>query len=570
MASNDVQQSPFMSDTDPSQTTTRTVPILQTPTLITSAPSPQGASAMMGPPSRTSPDMEANGVQDHMMEDQPLTGSLAGPNAAAAAAAAGGPKVVNTAFVHKLYGMLEDQSIQHLISWSNSAESFVMSPSNDFSKVLSQYFKHTNISSFVRQLNMYGFHKVSDVFHTGSPDSPLWEFKHGNGSFKRGDLVGLREIKRRASRHALVHRDSYSTPKPTLSQPGTPAEPIHPAMQESAETRLTNLEHTLYEMHARLQRSEDNSQFIHTRNQVVMEALSRSLQINHDMSRAILSIAPNPESPLHRDVVNMQGEIQRQIEVIRSLDEPLEPPFSGSRPYFSNLSLDNAPVSPRQMPQDDPRRAPAMGGVPPRQNFYRPPVPSHLSITPRRYGSIGANTSQSSPSSLRSQVPPPPPPPHPLATVASPPTNLPRRHTSADIRNVQGWQANQSPFASGQSSAQWPSSPKRGPTQMSEEQHIRDSFSSYSLTTASSQGRTEGSRPATPPFSNGNPSDHLNSWSWGSSRDKGPTSLFSNNSGPPTRRGSMAHILNPAETAEREEEHEEEMREEDRKRKRVQ
>lgn len=266
----------------------------------------------------------------------------------------------------------------------------------------------------------------------------------------------------------------------------------------------------------------------------------------------------------------MQAEIQRQVEVIRSLDEPPEPPFSGSRPYFSNLSLDNAPVSPRQMPQDDPRRAPVMGGVPPRQNFYRPPVPSHLSITPRRYGSIGANTSQSSPSSLRSTVPPPPPPPHPLATVASPPSNLARRHTSADIRNVQGWQANPSPFASGQSSAQWPSSPKRGPTQMSEEQHIRDSFSSYSLTTASSQGRTEGSRPATPPFSNGNTSDHLNSWSWGSSRDKGPTSLFSNNSGPPTRRGSMAHILNPAETAERDEEHEEELREEDRKRKRVQ
>lgn len=32
--------------------------------------------------------------------------------------------------------MLEDNSIQHLISWSNTNDSFVMSPTSEFSKVL--------------------------------------------------------------------------------------------------------------------------------------------------------------------------------------------------------------------------------------------------------------------------------------------------------------------------------------------------------------------------------------------------------------------------------------------------
>jgi hypothetical protein len=104
------QRSPFMSDSDSGQTTARTVPILQPPVLQTSAPSPGDpmdvtppATAMMAPPTRTSPENEANGVHDHM-GDQPSSGSLAGPNAAAAAAAgAQQPKVVQTAFIHKLY-----------------------------------------------------------------------------------------------------------------------------------------------------------------------------------------------------------------------------------------------------------------------------------------------------------------------------------------------------------------------------------------------------------------------------------------------------------------------------------
>jgi hypothetical protein len=290
-------------------------------------------------------------------------------------------------------------------------------------------------------------------------------------------------------------------------------------------------------------------------------------------------------------VLNLQSEIQRTTDILRSLEEPPpETPFN-SRPYFSALSLDpNQPVSPRQMAQDDPRRPPYINAPPPqpqppRQNFYRPPIPPHLSITPRRYGSVAGPSTASSPSSGRPQPPPSqntlhphsqtPQAPHPLSAVHSPPMGLSRRHTSADIR-VHGWQPQASPFGSGQNSAQWPSSPKRGP--IDNGQSLRDSLSTYSLTNATGGNLHPHSRPATPPsLTNGSSAESLGTWSWGPA-GKGPFaggSLFKggDGSGPPTRRGSMAHILNPAVTEEVEEEGmtgvEEGEREEDRKRKRL-
>lgn len=166
---------------------------------------------------------------------------------------------------------------------------------------------------------------VSDVFHTASPESPLWEFKHGGGNFRRGDMLGLREIKRRASRHALVHRNEQQTlaaPKQPGSASGSGAEPMPThamqSIQESTDSRFANLEHTLYDIHARLARSEENSQVLQMRNQFTMDALSRSFQVsplstsslnhpliwcqlNQEMARMMLSLVSSPEMPIYRD-----------------------------------------------------------------------------------------------------------------------------------------------------------------------------------------------------------------------------------------------------------------------------
>ncbi|KAI0016645.1 hypothetical protein F4780DRAFT_670147 [Xylariomycetidae sp. FL0641] len=553
----------------------RTVPIrtttpTPTPIIKMSAPSPGGDPMDITTPTNSSAPQsvgkssegegsESNDRQnaassnDHIAAGHAST-SMPAPAPAAAAAAVHQPKIVQTAFIHKLYNMLEDPNIQHLISWSSSAESFVMSPSHDFSKVLAQYFKHTNISSFVRQLNMYGFHKVSDVFHTGNPETALWEFKHGNGNFKRGDLVGLREIKRRASRHALVHRE-YNNQKPAPSQPGTPAEPM-PPIHDGADPRLAGLEHQLFDATTRLQRSEENAHYMHVKQQAMADTMTRLLQFNHELSRTVLSLIP-PENPIHRDVMALQGEIQRQSEQFRTIDEPHEPPFSSSRQYFSHI--ENSPVSPRQLAQDDHRRL----GVPtPRgPNFYRPSVPSNLSVqsasSRRPFGSMSGTTT---PSPLRAQAPPPPPGPHPLATVEPPPSSLARRHTSADIR-AHGWQAAQPPYvSSGPPSSHWPSSPSRMPM---EDHRGRDHPPHYSL--------SRDITPPAPPFSNGmgNGLESLNNWNWNSAGRENKNLSVKDMSAPPTRRGSMAHILNPTDTAERDDE-DDPRGDDDRKRKRLQ
>lgn len=574
----------------------RTIPIIA-PTIQMSAPSPGEPMDITTPTNSSAPqsatkspdsDVNASGgnasnesnerlqpIQaqinsNHHNHQASSENNITMPAPVAAAPAVHQPKIVQTAFIHKLYNMLEDKTIQHLISWTQSSESFVMQPSHEFSKVLAQYFKHTNISSFVRQLNMYGFHKVSDVFAHGTPDSTMWEFKHGNGNFKRGDLVGLREIKRRASRHALVHRE-YSNQKPPPSQPGTPAEPM-PPMQEGGDPRVNSIEHTLYDLSARLQRQEENSQFMQIKNQAIMDTVSRLLQFNQELSRAVMALSPSPDNPIHRDVSSLQIEVQRQMEIFRSLEEPHEPLFASTRPYFANI--ENAPVSPRQLPQDDPRRSNLAVPQPRGPNYYhdhRPAVPSGLSVSTRRpYGSIGGNsTGQSSPSSNRAPAPPPPPGPHHLSNPDLHPGALGRRHTSADIR-AHGWQPQPPPPFSGPPSSQWPSSPSRLPPPP-ESQHLRDTFSHYSLQ-PSSQPHSRPATPPAPPFSNGNPpaADTFNNWSWNSANRENKNLSVRDHSAPPTRRGSMAHILNPTDTAEREDEDMDPRGDDDRKRKRLQ
>ncbi|KAF8087626.1 hypothetical protein N665_0574s0013 [Sinapis alba] len=109
-------------------------------------------------------------------------------------------RTVPTPFLTKTLNLVEDPSINDVISWNEDGFSFVVWNPTDFAKdLLPKHFKHNNFSSFVRQLNTYGFKKVV-------PDR--WEFS--NDFFRKGEKHLLRDIQRRK----LTPQAAVSPPQP--------------------------------------------------------------------------------------------------------------------------------------------------------------------------------------------------------------------------------------------------------------------------------------------------------------------------------------------------------------------
>nr|XP_009594956.1 heat stress transcription factor A-9-like [Nicotiana tomentosiformis] len=90
-------------------------------------------------------------------------------------------------FLTKTYEMVDDPNTNSIISWSLTGTSFIIWDHIRLcSKLLPQYFKHENLSSFIYQLNNYGFKKIG---------LQKWEYEHY--WFQPGKKQLLSNIKRR-------------------------------------------------------------------------------------------------------------------------------------------------------------------------------------------------------------------------------------------------------------------------------------------------------------------------------------------------------------------------------------
>lgn len=96
-----------------------------------------------------------------------------------------------------LSSFLDESRNTDLIRWSDNGDSFIVLDEDEFAKTLiPELFKHNNYASFVRQLNMYGFHKkvgLSDNSMRASERKNKSPSEYYNPYFKRGhpDLLWL-------------------------------------------------------------------------------------------------------------------------------------------------------------------------------------------------------------------------------------------------------------------------------------------------------------------------------------------------------------------------------------------
>lgn len=87
--------------------------------------------------------------------------------------------------------MSQNARNKELVRWSESGDTLIITDINTFSdKILPEYFNHSNYSSFIRQLNMYGFRKENKEKKTKQE-----EYKHE--FFRRGCKDLLKSITRK-------------------------------------------------------------------------------------------------------------------------------------------------------------------------------------------------------------------------------------------------------------------------------------------------------------------------------------------------------------------------------------
>ncbi|CAO3702141.1 unnamed protein product [Rhizopus stolonifer] len=138
----------------------------------------------------------------------------------------------------RLYDMVDDSTTNDLVRWSANGSSFIVERHEEFAKmVLPRFYKHNTFASFVRQLNMYDFHKIPHIQQgvmIAESAYEIWEFS--NPHFQRGRPDQLILVTRKKNKE----KDTMNSDSPTIASLADDIATVK-AYQKSIGGQLKNL-----------------------------------------------------------------------------------------------------------------------------------------------------------------------------------------------------------------------------------------------------------------------------------------------------------------------------------------
>ncbi|XP_066482223.1 heat shock factor protein 1 isoform X3 [Tiliqua scincoides] len=248
------------------------------------------------------------------------------------------------AFLTKLWTLVQDGDTDALICWSPSGNSFHVFDQGQFAKeVLPKYFKHNNMASFVRQLNMYGFRKVIHIEQGGlvKPEKDDTEFQHPY--FLRGQEHLLENIKRKVTNVASIRNEDIKVRQDSMTKLLTDVQMMK-GKQESMDSKLIAMKHeneALWREVASLRQKHAQQQKVVNK---LIQFLISLVQSNRilGVKRKIPLMVNDGSSPHSMPKYGRQYSLEHVHSP--SLYSASSPAYSGSTLYSPDSSANSGPI----------------------------------------------------------------------------------------------------------------------------------------------------------------------------------------------------------------------------------
>ena len=218
------------------------------------------------------------------------------------------------AFINKLWNMVNDENNKDLIQWADDGNSFFVKNREIFvHEILPRYFKHSNFASFVRQLNMYGWHKVQDIRSgsiQGSSDDK-WQFANENFIRGREDLL-VNIVRQRGSSHNHNHNEAHYNNN-TINDNGNTSNGNNNFINANFHrNRINNNTYPYYNINQKLLQTIQNDKSNSNNSNALRE---NNFQLPSNLNpRATLHITNGPESI---QIQNSIGTVLNELEQIK-------------------------------------------------------------------------------------------------------------------------------------------------------------------------------------------------------------------------------------------------------------